>query len=1090
MSNKSKIEEMEEEIDREALERKALFSICQSKEHLKLWIKRYLGIDLPDTIVCSDDITNDPSNSSPLDLIWEVYQKALDGTDENFQRVLAYAARDSFKCQKKGTLILTKRGLVPIEQISVGDVVWSGKAWRKVTNWIHDGIKESVKITLSNGLENTGSPIHRVWAWEPGSVPNWKKISELNQNDLVCVDTSHGYGLSEINQDERDIGYLCGILQGDGCLTLMEKYGRVILSTNDNYVLNFFKNACLKYVGREPKFDKGVDWFINSRDLVNLLLSWGLKNCYAHEKEIPHVIYNSKSYMVGFVSGLLDTDGSVSVKKSIELSITATKLQENLLVLLHALGINASLRHNDLYSNQNHAVSVITISQNDIPRLLETGIKIQAKKVNRIEKPTMVSAHDTIPQEQLKPLLQKLSKSGGRGKISKIKKPRVCFPSVSRKKIEKLLEFGFAHGQLSSDEVLYWNNIISNKWVKISKKEIGEADFYDLTVEQDHSYWANGTINHNTLSASILEILCLFHLRRNVAHMAAIESQAQKCASYIGKYIQRPYLKDFVEGKNKREITVCRYEDDEGNILSPDEFDELDYRQQRKYQPISHYLKIIIATLAGANSEHCSFMVLDELDLAPEAPLEEAKMIPAPGEVRGELPITFMTSSRKFAFGNVQKEIDKTNKDKDYGLQVRHWNLLDVTRSCPPERHLPAEPKIPIYYSERALKAINQDEYSILSPEEQLKYYKADGFAGCLKNCSLFSVCRGRLATSQPGSSKMLKPIPHVANQFKSVSVEHAKAQLLCWKPSAEGLVYPNFQYARHMLDPIAMFEAISGEEIPRKMEDGQVHPDFIEFSRRFGKLQLIEYMISRGMEFYSGMDWGYTHNWAVVTGAKDGHRFFVFDVISIPGLEIMQKIETAKSKLGTLPKLVIYPDPEDPASIKTFRRHGFTMKKFTKDVIGGIDAVRSKLLPGLGKDPEIFFLSGDEGCELLAMRMSQYHWKLDTNQKPTDVPDDTDDDECDALRYLIQNLYGTKGRVWVETHGVSPFAQYDPSFPIPGQARYDLNKPEKIPIGTPIQESVDNWLQREINRMTGFNSELDSTARVGRKGTFVYDLN
>lgn len=689
---KSKVEQMEEEVDREALERKALFAICQSKEHLKLWIKRYLGIDLPDTIVCSDDITNDPSNSSPLDLIWEVYQKALDGTDENFQRVLAYAARDSFK----------------------------------------------------------------------------------------------------------------------------------------------------------------------------------------------------------------------------------------------------------------------------------------------------------------------------------------------------------------------------------------------------------------TLSASILEILCLFHLRRNVAHMAAIESQAQKCASYIGKYIQRPYLKDFVEGKNKREITVCRYEDDEGNILSPDEFDELDYRQQRKFQPISHYLKIIIATLAGANSEHCSFMVLDELDLAPEAPLEEAKMIPAPGEVRGELPITFMTSSRKFAFGNVQKEIDKTNKDKDYGLQVRHWNLLDVTRQCPPERHLPAEPKIPIYYSERSLKAIDEDAYSLLSPEEQLKYYKAEGFAGCLKNCSLFSVCRGRLATKQPGTSKMLKPIPHVANQFKSVSVEHAKAQLLCWKPSAEGLVYPNFQYSRHMLDPIAMFEAISGEEIPRKTEDGQIHPEFIDFSRRFSKLKLIEYMISRGMEFYSGMDWGYTHNWAVVTGARDGHRFFVFDVISIPGLEVMQKIETAKSKLGGLPKLVIYPDPEDPASIKTFRRHGFTMKKFTKDVIGGIDAVRSKLLPGLGKEPEIFFLSGDDGCELLAMRMSQYHWKLDTNQKPTDVPDDTDDDECDALRYVIQNLYGTKGRVWVEVPGISPFAQYDPAFPIPGASsmRYNMVQPEKIPLETPTGQTVDNWLQQEVDRRIGFNPDLDGASRTGRKGTFVYDFN
>jgi hypothetical protein len=565
-----------------------------------------------------------------------------------------------------------------------------------------------------------------------------------------------------------------------------------------------------------------------------------------------------------------------------------------------------------------------------------------------------------------------------------------------------------------------------------------------------------------TLSASILEVLCLFHLRRDVAHMAAIESQAQKAASYVGRYLQRPLLRDFVEGNNKREIRVLRYEDQDGNVITPREWESMDGVDQIRYEPISNYIKIIIATLAGANSEHVSFMVLDELDLAPPAPVEEAKMIPAPGQVKGELPITFMTSTRKFAFGLVQKELDKAAQDPDNNLQVRHWNIIDVTKPCPPERHLPEEPKIKIYYSERYLKSISEEEWSLLSIEERAHYYEAEGFVGCLKKCSLFSACRGRLATKQSSTSKMLKPIPHTINLFKSVSPEHGKAQLLCWKPSSEGLIYPYFNRERHMLSAAQMAEKITGDIYPPS----------------FNKGNLVQLMISRGVEFHSGMDFGFTHNWAVVTAARDGHRAFVFDVIAIPGLELMEKIEMFKSRLGILDPMT-YPDPAYPSDIKSFKRYGVKCKNFAKDVHGGIEAVRTKLMPGLGKEPEIYFLKGDAGCDLLAQRLSQYHWKVDAESKPTDIPDDDQDDECDALRYLCQNLFGNKTRFMAsvspqsgpETQGVIPELYYKEAVRAP---------------------TTQTWLSEKIRELTGSHLSDDpvpgGTLR-GKRGSFIFDV-
>ncbi|MDE2425725.1 MAG: hypothetical protein KGO96_07445 [Elusimicrobia bacterium] len=78
-------------LTKRAIKEKLLFTPCQTKEHLKNWVKVFLNIDLPDCTV-------DPSsNSNPLDLMWEIYSKALEGKDELFTQILAYASRDSRK---------------------------------------------------------------------------------------------------------------------------------------------------------------------------------------------------------------------------------------------------------------------------------------------------------------------------------------------------------------------------------------------------------------------------------------------------------------------------------------------------------------------------------------------------------------------------------------------------------------------------------------------------------------------------------------------------------------------------------------------------------------------------------------------------------------------------------------------------------------------------------------------------------------------------------------------------------------------------------------------------------------------------------
>lgn len=71
--------------------RRALFRVCETKEELHFWILGWLGIDLPDCTV------SDESNSNPMELVWECYDKMRRNDLEGFQRVLAYAGRGGIK---------------------------------------------------------------------------------------------------------------------------------------------------------------------------------------------------------------------------------------------------------------------------------------------------------------------------------------------------------------------------------------------------------------------------------------------------------------------------------------------------------------------------------------------------------------------------------------------------------------------------------------------------------------------------------------------------------------------------------------------------------------------------------------------------------------------------------------------------------------------------------------------------------------------------------------------------------------------------------------------------------------------------------
>jgi hypothetical protein len=562
-----------------------------------------------------------------------------------------------------------------------------------------------------------------------------------------------------------------------------------------------------------------------------------------------------------------------------------------------------------------------------------------------------------------------------------------------------------------------------------------------------------------TLGAAIFEVLCMLHLDRTVGHLAAVTDQAINAQLYVKGFFDLPLLKDFKLGDSVEKTDIIRYQHKKTkDSISTIEWLGLKPEDRSFYKKIHNWIKIVVCTMRGANGLHANVLVIDEIDVVqdPRA-YKQARFIPSPRD--GKEPLTLLTSTRKTGTGLVQAELDSAEKT---GLTVWHWNILDVTEKCPTSRHRPDLPKLTIYRSDDTLLSLGEDEWKSLSDDEQKKYAKdEDCNAGCLKNCKIYSVCRGKLATRQTktaAETNTLRSIVNTQNRFVENSTDEnlLKAEMLCWRPSTENLIYPRLNSEIHKITAAQMAEKILGEPVPAN----------------YTKQQLYALCIQRDMQFYCGMDWGYTHNYVVVVAVRDGARMFIIDTWSLGEMDDGQKIDFCTRRIKHL-KPIIFADPEAPQTIKQFKRAGFTMRDWQKgkgSVQGGIEAVRLKLWPVMGREPQLYFLRGDRGVDYLFEMLQKWHWVEDKAGRLTDEPTDVGKDEPDALRYLVMNVYAPGGRL------VIPKEDERPAPPL-------LNEP---------QYTMENWARQIIAEQTGGFDEDASLSDVptkGKKGNFIWDL-
>jgi hypothetical protein len=550
---------------------------------------------------------------------------------------------------------------------------------------------------------------------------------------------------------------------------------------------------------------------------------------------------------------------------------------------------------------------------------------------------------------------------------------------------------------------------------------------------------------YKTLSSSILETLLMIHFKLTIAHMAAIKEQSAKSISYINYFFSKiePLLR--VKGwvNTSQNKTKVEYRSPDGDDV---------------------YIQVIVATMAGANSSHTNIMFIDEVDVVKDpAAYEEAKLIPGYDGRNGRHPITVKLSTRKFAFGLMQREIDAA---PEAGDKVLRWNIIDVTERCQPKRHKPELPREDRYVAKALpLRQLNVEEYANLPSVEQDKWELVkQAYEGC-KTCKLLSVCKTRLATRPEKDVKGLyKPVGAVLNTFRKTDPDRAEAQLMCWKPSAKGMVYPRFENVINNGNVITLEKAwqILEGEAPKKS--------------KISEIDLIYKMQTLGIQFYAGVDWGYTHDYVIVIFAMiPNGEVWIVDCYSQSGLEFSDCLEVAKTYRDKYKVARWYCDQAMPSHIKSFNKNHMKSPEFTKDVIGGIEAIRSKISDSLGR--RYLKVLNTDPCQKVIFAFLKHHFKLDNQGNPTLEPDDTPgvSDQADAIRYVGQNLFPVRGTQ-------KPMVEV---FDGKGNP-IDPDSPEARKLAAVASEHT-NQMRNEISNRLGGETVSGSTG--GKKGGFFWSM-
>lgn len=385
------------------------------------------------------------------------------------EELISYNDNGNFdRCLTKGTLITTNKGDIPIEEIGINDLVLTDKGNFKPVTWTdkHTHCGNIVTLQYSGDYQKLiCTDNHPILVRYTDKLSHkFRKLDCLKEGFLRADQLKYKYQFALVPKrniiskprtiDDRML-YVLGWIMGDGYCNPKSNEVKITYQLNQLQCAEQCKEIIEKFDPTVPcklirdKFKNCYRLFVYSKKLHKLAIDFG---CIPNNKKINNEVYNNHTDLIPFILGLLEADG-------------------------HQKYIN--------YDGYNrNAIEISTIYEELIRQcrqiLLDNGIYSTIREIKPRNGKRQVNLQ--ITGEYVYKLLNYYSYN----------EPNTSCPIFSYK--FKQIEYKHTKSIVLKDNKGFWVPI------RLLENRKTKETVYNIEVQDDHTYVANGIATHNCMA--------------------------------------------------------------------------------------------------------------------------------------------------------------------------------------------------------------------------------------------------------------------------------------------------------------------------------------------------------------------------------------------------------------------------------------------------------------------------------------------------------------------------------------------------------------------------------------------------------------
>lgn len=459
--------------------------------------------------------------------LWHLYV-------DDFDNIVIDGPTGIGKCITGDTLVTTTMGVVPIEDVEVGDEVISYNdgsmsfETKSVRDIFDKGEKDTFEIETDRGYMIEGTGEHRLKVLDESGELVWCDVDDIEEGDVVPISREPEQGtIQEIQKPAIDeeldryesrlsgpiqvtesVGELLGWIVADG----HGSNGRVEITcaTGQGDRISEVFDVAFPDVGTtiaDYENKSAVDVRCSSVELCDVVQ----QHCYTdeNEKQIPPQVFASPmDVRASFIRGLFGGDGTYN-KAHISFSTVYEELAKDVQQLLRTMGIASQRKAKagdgdyvswrvrvtgaELDTFASVVGSFYSESQYDMNDMVGKERNTNIDVLPNVDEKIQSVWDDFVSSD---PEADLVDKTGIPKKIDSYRHPSAGPRKPSRESLYGILDFMGVES--ASSEHLRSLADLPVFFDSVSSIEESTARVYDINVPETHNYVANGFVSHNS----------------------------------------------------------------------------------------------------------------------------------------------------------------------------------------------------------------------------------------------------------------------------------------------------------------------------------------------------------------------------------------------------------------------------------------------------------------------------------------------------------------------------------------------------------------------------------------------------------------